>query len=466
MIPLRPIHPSTGEAEMTHPLRTCLALAALGLILGRAAADPKPAPAVKPSEEESAVLDLANKAREKEKLPPLKQAGGTLIEVARAHSANMARQGKLAHELDGKSPRDRVKESGYPFGAVGENIVYGPRLTPEQAFDIWMNSPPHKANILNKEFEELAVGMARDDKGNVFFTQVFIIPEGKVPSGPGPELKRFVEAANKLSELIGKARQKEKVPPLKPDRALMRAALEHTLAMAQAGKLEHLVGGKKPHQRVPKGSYDFEVHSACIASTAELQPADVFAGWMDSRDDRADILGDRYQDFGVGIGVGARGEVYYTLLFGTRRKDTPRVETGPLDEKFVKEATQTVLELTNEARAKEKLPPLKLNELLSKAATAHSANMGRKGELSHKLDGKLPTDRVEAAGYDYAWVGENIAFTQVEPPEKIVQRWLDSPPHRAQIMNDKFREMGVGIVRNDKGEIYYTQVFGTARPKR
>jgi uncharacterized protein YkwD len=458
--------PPTGEAEMIHPLRIWLVVAAWGLTLTWvSAADPKETPAVKPSEEESAVLELTNKAREKEKLPPLKQAGGTLIEVARAHSANMAKQGKLAHELDGKNPRDRVKASGYPFGGVGENVGYGRRLTPEQAVDLWLNSPPHRANILNKDFEELAVGTARDDKGTVFFTQVFIIPPGKSSAGPSPEGKRFAEAAGKLNGLIAAARQKEKLPPLHGDRSLMQAALEHSLAMAREGKLAHAVGGKKPHQRVAGGSYEFEVHAACIASSAELEPADVFAGWMDSKDDRADILGDKYQDFGVGIGSAGKGQIYYTLLLGTRRKDAPAV-TAPLDEKFVQEATQTILDLTNQARAKEKLPPLVLNELLSKAAAAHSANMARKGELSHKLDGKLPTDRALAAGYDYALVGENIAFTQIDPPAKIVQRWLESPVHRAQIMNEKFRELGVGVVRNDKGDLYYTQVFGTARKNR
>jgi uncharacterized protein YkwD len=449
---------------MMYPLRTCLALAVWGLILSRAgAADPKPAPAVKPSEEERTILDLTNKAREKEKLPPLKQAGGTLIEVARAHSANMARQGKPAHDLDGKTPDDRVKASGYPFGAVGENVAYGLRLTPEQAFDIWMNSPPTRAIVLDKQCEEVAVGMGRDDKGNVYFTQVFIIPQDKGSAELPLEMKWFGGAANRLAELITwvcladlitRARQKEKVAPLKFNQALMQAAQEHSLAMAQAGKLEHLVGGKKPHQRVPEGSYEF------VTSSKGRQPAEVFADWMDSKGFRDGILSNKYQDVGIGVGVGAKGKVYYTLLFGTR------VETGPLDEKFVKEATQTVLELTNQARAREKLPPLKLNALLSKAATAHSANMGRKGELSHKLDGKWPRDRVKAAGYDYASVGENIAVTEIDPPEKIVQKWLESPTHCENIMNDEFRELGVGIVRNDKGEIYYTQVFGTARPKR
>src|SRR5713101_1572450 len=77
-----------------------------------AAADTKDPKKVEISEVEQAILDATNKEREKEKLPPLKP-NKTLCEVARAHSANMAKQGKMEHELDGKTPADRVKAAGY-----------------------------------------------------------------------------------------------------------------------------------------------------------------------------------------------------------------------------------------------------------------------------------------------------------------------------------------------------------------
>src|ERR1051326_7683961 len=70
---------------------------------------------------------------------------------------------------------------------------------------------------------------------------------------------------------------------------------------------------------------------------------------------------------------------------------------------------QKILDLTNAARAKEKLPALKANATLFKVARAHSKNMAKKGEMKHELDGKTPAQRVEAAGYDYRATGENIA---------------------------------------------------------
>src|SRR5262249_29519131 len=140
-------HTLPDEAAMT-PLRNGLTLAVWLLALAWATAEePKDKPNVKLTDEEKAILDLTNEARAKEKLPPLKPIG-TLTEVARGHSANMAKQRKVEHELDGKKPKDRVKATGYPVDGVGENIVGQAGLKPEEAFKSWMKSPAHRKNIL------------------------------------------------------------------------------------------------------------------------------------------------------------------------------------------------------------------------------------------------------------------------------------------------------------------------------
>src|SRR5262245_24426929 len=75
---------------------------------------------------------------------------------------------------------------------------------------------------------------------------------------------------------------------------------------------------------------------------------------------------------------------------------------------------QQILDLTNKAREEAKLPPLKPNLTLFKVARAHSANMAAKEEMNHVLDGKTPPDRIKAAGYQYSWAGENIAYSSEE----------------------------------------------------
>jgi uncharacterized protein YkwD len=131
--------------------------------------------AFKISEDEQTILDLTNKARKKEKLPPLK-ANETLCKVARAHSANMAKQGKMEHVLDNKNPAQRIKAAGYRYSYVGENVAAGNGWSLEDVFQVWMDSETHRKNILAKEFKEIGIGIARDEHNKLYYTQVFATP--------------------------------------------------------------------------------------------------------------------------------------------------------------------------------------------------------------------------------------------------------------------------------------------------
>src|SRR5947209_7305321 len=143
------------------------------------------------------------------------------------------------------------------------------------------------------------------------------------------------------------------------------------------------------------------------------------------------------------------------LASADERKEPARVQLS--------DAEKTILELTNKERARKDLPPLEPDPILCRVARAHSANMVRKGEMKHVLDGKNPAQRVDEAGYDYGRVGENIAFSDGLHPAEIVRSWMNSKVHRENILNSKFKHIGLGVARNDKDEVYYTQVFGTPR---
>src|SRR5262249_35732049 len=99
-------------------------LAAALLIAGLAPAADTKTDEAKLSKDEQRIRDLTNEARAKEKLPPLK-VNATLVKVARAHSANMAKQGKMEHVLDDKNPAQRIEKAGYDYRSVGENIAWG-----------------------------------------------------------------------------------------------------------------------------------------------------------------------------------------------------------------------------------------------------------------------------------------------------------------------------------------------------
>jgi uncharacterized protein YkwD len=126
---------------------------------------------------------------------------------------------------------------------------------------------------------------------------------------------------------------------------------------------------------------------------------------------------------------------------------------------------QTILDLTNKEREKEKLPPLKLDATLCKVARAHSANMAKQEKLSHDLDCKGPSQRMKDGGYAASWGGENVANADGDTAASIFQMWMDSPLHKANILKDKYKEIGIGVARTDKGVVYYTQVFGTPKKR-
>jgi|GEM_PF-662259 len=132
------------------------------------------------------------------------------------------------------------------------------------------------------------------------------------------------------------------------------------------------------------------------------------------------------------------------------------------------EFIQEVLRLTNEFRAQNGLHALVLDTNLQEAAQEHSESMALQDFFSHTgQDGSRPWDRAQDAGYESSFVGENIAAGGIyDTPEKVVQGWIDSPGHRANMLNADYNELGVGyyFLENDTGSVnyntYWTQVFG------
>lgn len=132
---------------------------------------------------------------------------------------------------------------------------------------------------------------------------------------------------------------------------------------------------------------------------------------------------------------------------------------------------QRVFTLTNAARAQGRscgntfyaaAPALAYNSLLERAAQGHAADMASKNYFSHTgLDGRTFSQRITAAGYSWRTAGENIAAGYATP-EAVVQGWLQSPGHCANIMNSAFKEIGVGYGTSAASTYrhYWVQNFG------
>ncbi|UGQ13619.1 CAP domain-containing protein [Yinghuangia sp. ASG 101] len=120
-----------------------------------------------------------------------------------------------------------------------------------------------------------------------------------------------------------------------------------------------------------------------------------------------------------------------------------------------------VIALTNAERARHGLGALTPEPRLTDAAQAHSADMAVRDYFDHTgLDGRQPADRVRATGYDYSRVAENIAAGQNTPAE-VVEGWMNSPGHRANILTPELTQIGIGLAHGGTYRTYWTQVFGT-----
>lgn len=138
---------------------------------------------------------------------------------------------------------------------------------------------------------------------------------------------------------------------------------------------------------------------------------------------------------------------------------------------------QQVVDLVNQERRRNGCNAnLTLSPKLSAAANRHSTDMALHDVFSHTgSDNSTLVMRVQAAGYVYSWLAENIA-AGYKTPQDVVNGWISSSGHHANMVNCNLRETGVGYyyqaddqhtVRDDNGNIsgpyyyYWTQVFGT-----
>lgn len=105
-----------------------------------------------------------------------------------------------------------------------------------------------------------------------------------------------------------------------------------------------------------------------------------------------------------------------------------------------------VINLSNQERASNGLPALSYNAKLTSAAQAKAQDMFAKDYWAHNSpDGKTPWDFISEAGYVYITAGENLA-KGFDTSAGVVQGWMNSPGHRANILNSSFMETGVAAV--------------------
>jgi uncharacterized protein YkwD len=131
--------------------------------------------------------------------------------------------------------------------------------------------------------------------------------------------------------------------------------------------------------------------------------------------------------------------------------------------------------LINNRRVRRGRPRLRINHRLSKAAMWHTHDMVRRSYFGHVSErGRDVVDRlyrIHYLGGRFSWaVGENLAWGSGSrgSPRQIVRAWMNSPAHRRNMLDPRFREIGVGVIANgpvhtDIPAATYTTTFGIRR---
>ncbi len=124
----------------------------------------------------------------------------------------------------------------------------------------------------------------------------------------------------------------------------------------------------------------------------------------------------------------------------------------------ISQIEQDIFRLTNEQRTKNGLPAFAWSERLASVARAHSQDMDARNFFAHtNPDGKDPFARMRSAGISFSTAGENIAGGA--NADIIVTNWMNSPGHRANILNPSFHTLGVGVSTNSRYGLLATQNF-------
>lgn len=118
-----------------------------------------------------------------------------------------------------------------------------------------------------------------------------------------------------------------------------------------------------------------------------------------------------------------------------------------------------VVQLTNAQRAKIGLPPLKMNWELQRMARVKSEDMRNRNYFDHQSPSYgSPFDMMKSFGIHFSYAGENIAAGQ-QTPESVVDSWMKSPGHRANILKKEYTQIGCGVAVGGQYGYYWTQEF-------
>ncbi len=242
---------------------------------------------------------------------------------------------------------------------------------------------------------------------------------------PDPEARTFIDALNQR-------RTTEGVPALRLNSKLLADAETAAAQLANSASLQlDLVAQKK---RLRQARYPWR-RITSVAANGAADPNRLLQAYLARDSVRKSLLSIDYSEVGVGIAAGgaASGEFWVVTLAEPYAAARPGWRSE-------------VIEHVNRFRARNGLPGLVGNDTLDRMAQGHSEDMAARGYFAHDSpDGRTVGDRAAEAGYKFRTLSENLAGGK-RRPGRVVEGWINSPPHREAMLNPDIEEAGVGYV--------------------
>ncbi|MGP0068369.1 MAG: CAP domain-containing protein [Isosphaeraceae bacterium] len=255
----------------------------------------------------AALIEAHNKVRAEAKLPPMK-ANSKLTQAALDHARDMAEHNNLSHEgSDGSDVARRVKKRGYRYLEIGENIADGQVTVPE-VMHTWLNSPPHKENLL-ADFSEIGVAIVPDGSGRKYWCADFGRPLPKIDTAKGPAA---------LVAALNRARTDARRSTVKMDPKLTQVADRFARDLAARRKVDTKNrDGQTPFDILKRQSYHARQFGLSLAS-GESDPAKVVASCLERVADREQMLAS-FNRVGVAVAVDEDGVPYWVVILAQSR---------------------------------------------------------------------------------------------------------------------------------------------------
>lgn len=226
---------------------------------------------------------LVNDARTQAGLPRLSE-NATLTRIAMSYSQRMARENFYGHvDPQGKGVGDRITASGYLASASAENIARG-QPDPASVVTGWLNSPGHRANIMNPALREIGAGYATTSMPPYFhyWTHVFATPDASVGRDRNNYPTQVVVQINRL-------RQQANVAPLTLHPTLETIARNQLPSLANARSFRS--AASRTLNAASRATLQSFTKALSLTAAGAATPEDAVAQW--TKDDGGRALRDR-----------------------------------------------------------------------------------------------------------------------------------------------------------------------------